>query len=294
MWVQFRHEHIRNVFSKLPKQYKEFQSHVAGINTENVKGLGLMLKSLPEYKKKKLLFATHLAIAEDCNNKLENRIRFQCEAEQDIALGADINGEPIRELGHKIKDFLDPDSNIPINDRLRMILLYIIKRNGVSEDHLNNLLNHGKIANNKQLILNLQKLGLQVFSNGGEKHDNVPEYRKERSWAYDLSRWTPLVKDIMEDAIEDKLSARDFKFLNRASSSQRFTGTSARSTWIRDSVQSKVHSGPRLIIFVIGGCTYSEMRCAYEVTKSNRQWEVLIGSDHVLTPKQFIKDLEMN
>lgn len=34
---------------------------------------------------------------------------------------------------------------------------------------------------------------------------------------------------------------------------------------------------PRLLLFVVGGITYSEMRAAYEVTKSGKNWEVIIG-----------------
>lgn len=47
--------------------------------------------------------------------------------------------------------------------------------------------------------------------------------------------------------------------------------------WHKEKNSVNIKNVPRLIIFVLGGITYSEMRCAYEVTNNSKNWEVIIG-----------------
>ena len=42
----------------------------------------------------------------------------------------------------------------------------------------------------------------------------------------------------------------------------------------------------------MGGATYSEFRVGYEVTNDRKNWEVLVGGSHILTPDGFLEDLK--
>ena len=47
-----------------------------------------------------------------------------------------------------------------------------------------------------------------------------------------------------------------------------------------------------MIVFVLGGVTYSELRCAYEVTNERKNWEVIVGGSQILTPEGFLKEVK--
>lgn len=121
----------------------------------------------------------------------------------------------------------------------------------------------------------------------------VPRKNRVTDQTYQMSRWTPVLKDIMEDCIEDKLDSRHFPFLaGRAQSATYHAPTSARyGHWHKDKSMAAIKNVPRLIVFIVGGISYSEMRCAYEVTAALKSWEVIVGSSHILTPEAFLSDL---
>ncbi|KAJ1933432.1 syntaxin binding protein 1, partial [Linderina macrospora] len=49
------------------------------------------------------------------------------------------------------------------------------------------------------------------------------------------------------------------------------------------------HARPRVVLFVIGGVTYSEVRAADEIARKYGR-EVIIGSTHMLTPHAYLQD----
>lgn len=56
-------------------------------------------------------------------------------------------------------------------------------------------------------------MGYVVEQSSRNKRYTVPRKERINEHTYQMSRWTPVVKDIMEDCIEDKLDVRHFPFL---------------------------------------------------------------------------------
>ncbi|KAK2708307.1 hypothetical protein QYM36_014047 [Artemia franciscana] len=86
-----------------------------------------------------------------------------------------------------------------------------------------------------------------------------------------MSRWTPIIKDVMEDAIDNKLDEEHFPYLAGAPASTGARGitiNTRKGQWHKDRSQQNMKDVLRLIVFIVGGATFSEIRCAYEVTKA--------------------------
>lgn len=298
LWVEFRHQHIAVVSTNVTKQVKDFANSKRAASTDKMtmKDVSQMLKKMPQYQKELSAYALHMNLAEECVKASNQKIKQLCEVEQNLAMGTDPQGEKIKDHMKNIVPLL-LDNDIKIEDKLRLIMLFLLHKNGITEENLQKLLHHAMIPEDKkQMILNLQIMGLQILQDPNKRRKNIPQNRRERDGqTYQLSRWTPYMKDIMEDVLEEKLDQRQFPFLSsRPLAGVGFGGSSARPTWHRSTGQPTTRSGPRLIIFVIGGVTYSEMRSAYEVTAANKKWEVIVGSDQILTPKFFLNNLELN
>jgi len=301
LWVEMRHQHIAIVSQAVTKKLKKFnqEKKIQGGDGKSMRDLSQMIKKMPQHQKELAKFSTHLALAEECMKNYQGYVDKLCKVEQDLAMGTDAEGERIRDHMRNIVPIL-LDQSVTIKDKIRIILLYIQSKNGISEENFTKLIQHAQIpAEDTEMIKNLQFVGCNVVVDGQGNRKKVWQIkRKERinEQTYQMSRWTPCLKDIIEDCIDERIDNSHFPFLGgqrqgssgfSAPSSGRYGGWHSRET--QANVQKNV---PRVLVYIMGGMTFSEFRVGYEITNDRKNWEVIVGGSQILTPEGFLNKIK--
>lgn len=286
LWTEFRHQHIAVVNSNLPTRVRQFNADNKLMETRNedhvdIKHLAKIVKNLPKYQKEKGEYVAYMQVTEDCMRRYNNYANQMCLVEQDIAMGTDVQGEPVGDAHRNKKVFpLFLSEHIDTFDKIRIIMLFILSNNGITEENLNILLQHAKIpVQDQTIITNLKRLGIDM--DPARRNVGYPRKNRLDESTYDTARWTPVIKDILEDAVADKLNSKHFSSLSNdkpkvakaAPMSLRYQAVNSNGSQARAPPKSGVS---RLIVYVLGGLSYAEMRCAYEVSKATN-CDIIIG-----------------
>uniref|UniRef100_A0A8C3SEZ5 Syntaxin binding protein 2 n=1 Tax=Chelydra serpentina TaxID=8475 RepID=A0A8C3SEZ5_CHESE len=196
LWVQLRHMHICDVSKKVTELLRTFcESKRLTTDKANIEDLSQILKKMPQYQKEMDKYSTHLSLAENCMQHFKGTVEKLCSVEQDLAMGTDVDGEMIKEPIKIIMPVL-LDPSVQAYDKIRIILLYMFLNHGVGEENLTRLIQHANIQQHSNIIQNMKYLDISPFlPQSGQLR---PKRKVRLESTYQLSRWTPMLKDVME------------------------------------------------------------------------------------------------
>jgi syntaxin-binding protein 1 len=206
---------------------------------------------------------------------------------------------------------LDDDDVTP-SDRLRLIALYVLFKNGILPADLQKLFLHAQLPpSDGEVIRNLDLLGARVGRQLKEKRDApqplfAPKAAPSPSAEdYSLSRFSPALQDMLEEHIRGtlpqdvfpftKMSPDDAAGMVQESGPTAASLRSAKPTWAKSRLAS-VEPRQRVIVFVAGGATYSEARACYDVSNKTSR-DVFLVTSHMMKPQLFLRqvgDLSQN
>lgn len=198
------------------------------------------------------------------------------------------------------------DEEITPADRLRLIALYVLFKNGILPADLQKLILHAQLPPpDGEVVRNLDLLGARVARQLKEKRDApqplfppkpAPPPNQED---YGLSRFSPALQDMLEEHVRGTLPQDIFPFTrmspeeaaimaqenNAAPTSLR----AAKPTWAKSRLAS-AEPRQRVIVFMAGGATYSESRACYDISNKTSR-DVFLVTSHMMKPQLFLRQV---
>ncbi|CDJ29183.1 syntaxin binding protein, putative [Eimeria mitis] len=282
VWVRYRHQHVQEVNQSVQEEVQLFlkenstakvQQNMATTSEDTLRAI----RSLPQYQEALSRYWTHVTLSEKCFDRLQElKIMTVGAVEQDLCCGVDKDGKEISasKLQAAVGSLVSDDTIRP-DEKLRLLLLEFTQILGLDTA---DRAKKSKPAHR--------------FEDDREKIRHFKQRAKRAR--YDLSRFEPAVREIMEYHSELFVVVRCLPGAAAA-----VIGRSTEWTWESSAPEVvQKNSSPvldkskkGLIVFILGGIVQSEMRCAYEVSKE-LNCEVFIGGTNILTPSQVLKQLK--
>ncbi|KAG0339587.1 vacuolar sorting protein VPS33/slp1 [Podila humilis] len=305
-FVKIRHIHITDCIKFLKANVDELMAESVNkpMGGNQLDILREQMAKLPQFQENKEKFSVHLEIVNGCLEYIQhNRIVDISNLEQSLATGQLANGEIPKSFDPEIAAFLD-DNSVRMVDRLRLVMLFFITQ-AVPQEMRNQLFQLSRCNYaDREIANNLEFLGvkLDMAAPPPTKKWFFSEFLKKKSVSedeieYDLPRYTPVVKSIFDGVVNDNLDRDQYPY---TLAPDQLETIQARKTVrsLRSAQPTFHHKGRRnepkgrLILFIAGGVTYNEIRAAYE-SAAQHEWDILIGSTHVITPPMFMEDMRV-
>lgn len=307
IWVKNRHMHMKDTIERLMGDFQKFIDENPHFTNESGDATSLnaikdMLAGLPQFQELKEAYSLHLSMAQECMNIFQqHKLPDVASVEQTLATGLDEDYRKPKHIADQVVRLLD-DDNVGPSERLRLVMLYVLYRDGVIPDDVQRLLAHANLPPREaEIVSNLELIGGHPtrFPKDNRPLTQPLFPRKTTPTAadeeYALSRFEPALKKVLQELARGTLEPSLFPYTKppMAGEADMVVGQaslrSAKPTWAQNR-KSLHESKQRIIVFMAGGATYSEARSCYEVSQSAGK-DVFLATSHMLTPALFLQQV---
>ena len=217
-----------------------------------------------------------------------------------MATGQDEDHRKPKNLPDQVVRMLDEEAINP-SDRLRLIALYLLYKNGILGADITKLLLHAGLPPQEANVLqNLEFFGARVskpLTKSASAAAPPPLFPRSHppptapnTEEISISRFVPQLRSLLDAHVAGTLDPASFPYANPADApvqpdpgagASAASLRSAKPTWARGRLAA-VEPRQRIVVFVAGGATWAEARAAYEVAAATSR-DVVLATSHMLT-----------
>ncbi|CAI9784481.1 unnamed protein product [Fraxinus pennsylvanica] len=317
IWLELRHSHIADASERLHEKMTNFvsknkaaQIHGSRDGSElSTRDLQKMVQALPQYSEQIEKLSLHVDIAGKINKIIrELGLKEVGQLEQDLVFG---------DAGTKeLINFLRTKQDVTRENKLRLLMIYAaLYPEKFEDDKITKLMELASLPpDDMNAVYNMRlleasaetkKSSIASFSLKFDAHKKKHAARKDRPGevvTWQLSRFYPMVEELVENLSKGELPKNDYPCMNDPSPSFHGTSQTASSvrtgqgpaphsmrsrrpaTWARPQNSDDGYSRLKMNLTILRAC--------HKLTTKLRR-EIVLGSSSLDDPPQFITKLKL-
>ncbi|GIX64080.1 Sec1 family protein [Babesia caballi] len=308
LWKRFRHLHIQKVNELVSDEVDKLANSAGTMTQWNTTREAIhAVRQLPKAQYLLEKYWAHVSLTDQSFEQLEARHMVKAgQLEQSLATNLDRHGNKLHHVKvlqqlHALLGDVEIDDEI----KVRLILLYSAVYRNVTGEHINELLDAAKLSqSDRTVVQRFISLGLGAASapvsapnsprSGGsgskichkntEKCDAHSFYKRHaKESEYELSRHTPEIRHLIARAVAGKLEEDKFPNMSQQEVPAQAHPSSSRS--------AAASQPGRIVIYVVGGITFAEMRTVYEVAEQSKV-DLYLGGDSIIVPSDLLENMK--
>ncbi|KAG2529525.1 hypothetical protein JM16_002042 [Phytophthora kernoviae] len=302
-WVEFRHTHIAKVSTDIGQRMAALSASNAGSSLGRGKSTDLHamaagLRELPEYREMLGKLSQHLFLAGKVMEIFTSTALLDASnMEQTLATGVEASGKKLKQatLTKQLED-LFKDPKLTEKDRFRVAAIFALTQDTMKDAERTKVMQSAALSKKHETALENMQLvgGSALYKQNGisllSSEELKQATKKAEAVEYSNARYDPKLKTIVINALKNSLNETEYPYIitpplksptsdeaSKKAGPVSLRKKNAGKSKTQEAPEAEAFSGEKMIVFVCGGATYSELRSIYEVRAEEKR-DVILGS----------------